>query len=66
MFLRLTLLHVRGLIAGRRSKEVKFWHSAQGGKEIYQLQVPAGIKVPSSWAKQSGTKVSAVLERGKG
>lgn len=35
-----------------------YWHSAQGGKEIFQLQIPAGIKVPQSWLKQSSTKVS--------
>ena len=35
-----------------------FWHSAQGGKDIYQLQVPAKTKVPANWAKQGGTAVS--------
>lgn len=34
------------------------WHSAQGGKEIYQLQVPSNVNVPRDWTKQSGTKVS--------
>ncbi|WWD22313.1 hypothetical protein CI109_106804 [Kwoniella shandongensis] len=35
-----------------------YWHSAQGGKEIYQIQVPAGAKnkVPSNWTKSGGTK----------
>ena len=36
--------------------DVSFWHSAQGGKEIYQIQVPAGQSVPDDWAKQGGTK----------
>lgn len=39
-------------------KEIKFWHSAQGNKEIYQLEVPAKITVPSNWTKCGGTKVS--------
>ncbi|EIW67861.1 hypothetical protein TREMEDRAFT_40008 [Tremella mesenterica DSM 1558] len=36
--------------------EIAYWHSNQGGKEIYQLQVAADVEVPSSWRKQSGTK----------
>ncbi|ORY31917.1 muts domain V-domain-containing protein [Naematelia encephala] len=39
-----------------KSSDVVYWHSAQGGKEIYQLQVAAGVKVPANWSKQSGTK----------
>ena len=40
-----------------RTKDIVYWNSAQGGKEIYQLQIPAGVKVPMSWSKQSATKV---------
>lgn len=39
------------------AKEISYWHSAQGNKEIYQIQVPAGTKVPRDWTKCSGTKV---------
>lgn len=35
---------------------MSWWHSAQGGKEIYQLQVPAKTKVPSNWTKSSSVK----------
>lgn len=37
-----------------------YWHSAQGGKEIYQIQVPVTAKknIPDHWVKQSGTAVS--------
>ncbi|WVF66380.1 hypothetical protein IAT40_001120 [Kwoniella sp. CBS 6097] len=38
------------------SKEVKFWHSSLGNKEIFQMEVPVKIKAPSNWVKQSGTK----------
>ncbi|KAL1412081.1 DNA mismatch repair protein msh6 [Vanrija albida] len=34
----------------------KFWHSAQGNKEIYQIEVPASFKPPSQWTKCSNTK----------
>lgn len=37
--------------------DVKFWHSAQGNKEIYQIEVPAKIKVRSDWTKCGSTKV---------
>jgi DNA mismatch repair protein MSH6 len=39
------------------AREISYWHSAQGNKEIYQIQVPANTKVPSSWTKCSSTKV---------
>ncbi|OCF44263.1 DNA mismatch repair protein MSH6 [Kwoniella heveanensis CBS 569] len=38
------------------SKEVKFWHSSLGNKEIFQIEVPIKIKAPSNWVKQSQTK----------
>ena len=40
-----------------RCKEITYWHSGQGGKEIYQIQVPAKTKVPETWSKQGGSKV---------
>lgn len=39
-----------------RTRDVSWWHSAQGGKEIYQLQIPARTKVPGSWTKSSSVK----------
>jgi hypothetical protein len=39
--------------------DIQYWHSAQGGKEIYQLQIPAKTKVPANWTRSSNTKVSA-------
>ncbi|WVQ80465.1 hypothetical protein IAT38_002570 [Cryptococcus sp. DSM 104549] len=39
-----------------KEKDISYWHSAQGGKEIYQIQLPAGVKTPAKWTKQSGTK----------
>lgn len=39
---------------------MQFWNSAQGGKEIYQLQVPISVDVPTNWNKQSETKVGHV------
>ncbi|WVQ93995.1 hypothetical protein IAU59_001073 [Kwoniella sp. CBS 9459] len=38
------------------SKEVKFWHSSLGNKEIFQIEVPVKIEAPSNWVKQSGIK----------
>jgi DNA mismatch repair protein MSH6 len=40
-----------------RIGDIDFWHSAQGGKEIYQLQIPSGTRVPNNWTKQGSTKV---------
>ncbi|KAG9127694.1 DNA mismatch repair protein msh6 [Ceratobasidium sp. 392] len=39
-------------------KELSFWHSATGTKDIYLVQVPTNKKVtiPKGWTKQSGTK----------
>lgn len=37
-------------------REISYWHSAQGQKEIYQIQVPVKIKVPKSWTKTGGVK----------
>ncbi|TXT07396.1 hypothetical protein VHUM_03116 [Vanrija humicola] len=34
----------------------KFWHSAQGNKEIYQIETPASFKPPPTWTKCSNTK----------
>ncbi|KAL7412649.1 muts domain V-domain-containing protein [Mrakia frigida] len=45
-----------GYVQELRTKNVEYWHSAQGQKEIYQIQVPASTKVPKSWSKTSGTK----------
>ncbi|ODN76137.1 hypothetical protein L202_06063 [Cryptococcus amylolentus CBS 6039] len=39
-----------------KCKDLQYWHSAQGGKEIFQIQAPASVKVPAKWTKQSGTK----------
>jgi DNA mismatch repair protein MSH6 len=39
-----------------KAKDLKYWHSAQGGKEIFQIQVPAGVKVPRDWTKVGSTK----------
>ncbi|WVO23631.1 uncharacterized protein IAS62_004986 [Cryptococcus decagattii] len=39
-----------------KCKEAVFWHSAQGGKEIFQIQIPASVKTPVRWTKASGTK----------
>ncbi|XAO26442.1 hypothetical protein I312_105279 [Cryptococcus bacillisporus CA1280] len=39
-----------------KRKEAVFWHSAQGGKEIFQIQIPASVKTPARWTKASGTK----------
>lgn len=39
-----------------KAKDLKYWHSAQGGKEIFQIQVPTGVKVPRDWTKVGGTK----------
>ncbi|KZV87127.1 hypothetical protein EXIGLDRAFT_210105 [Exidia glandulosa HHB12029] len=38
--------------------EVTYWHSSQGQKEIYIVQVPAskGKKVPSDWTATNSTK----------
>ncbi|KAL7425166.1 DNA mismatch repair protein msh6 [Cryptotrichosporon argae] len=36
--------------------DVQWYHSVQGNKEVYQLQVPASAKVPSSWDKAGATK----------
>ncbi|WRT63564.1 uncharacterized protein IL334_000469 [Kwoniella shivajii] len=33
-----------------------YWHSAQGLKELYHIEVPAATKVPRNWIKTSGTK----------
>ncbi|ORX33553.1 muts domain V-domain-containing protein [Kockovaella imperatae] len=42
---------------GLSSDAIKFWHSAQGGREIYQLEVPSSTKMSSDrWIKQSGTQ----------
>lgn len=38
--------------------QAKFWHSAQGGKDIYNIEVPSKTEVPHNWAKQSSTGVS--------
>jgi DNA mismatch repair protein MSH6 len=43
----------------------KFWHSAQGGKDIYNIEVPVKTKVPQNWAKQSSTGVSPTSRRCK-
>jgi hypothetical protein len=42
--------------------EAKFWHSAQGGKDIYNIEVPVKTKVPNNWAKQSATAVCATIK----
>ncbi|KAJ9117461.1 hypothetical protein QFC22_004311 [Naganishia vaughanmartiniae] len=39
-----------------RCNDLTYWHSAQGAKDIYVLQVPAKIKVPANWTKTGGTK----------
>lgn len=36
----------------------KYWHSVQGGKDIYNIEVPLKTKVPANWAKQGTTGVS--------
>ncbi|WWC67072.1 uncharacterized protein I206_100979 [Kwoniella pini CBS 10737] len=35
---------------------IRFWHSNQGLKEIYYIEVPAGTRVGHNWAKQNATK----------
>jgi hypothetical protein len=44
-------------VADSSCPEAKFWHSAQGGKDIYNIEVPVKTKVPSNWSKQSATGV---------
>ncbi|KAK8845368.1 hypothetical protein IAR55_006081 [Kwoniella newhampshirensis] len=39
-----------------KEKKACYWHSAQGGKEIYQIQVPAKTKAPANWTKSGSTK----------
>ncbi|WVQ64535.1 uncharacterized protein L199_002702 [Kwoniella botswanensis] len=43
-----------------QAQNIKWWHSAQGAKEIFQIEVPnvkdKVTKVPDNWIKQSGTK----------
>ncbi|WVW81522.1 hypothetical protein I302_103516 [Kwoniella bestiolae CBS 10118] len=39
-----------------KKTEIDFWHSAQGAKEIFQIEISAKIKAPNHWIKQSGTK----------
>ncbi|KAI0761142.1 DNA mismatch repair protein Msh6 [Irpex lacteus] len=40
--------------------DLKYWHSAQGTKDIYQVQTKAGQKnIPRSWTKSGGTKAVA-------
>lgn len=44
---------------GLAKKDISYWHSAQGNKEIFQLAIPASTKVPSNWTKCGGTKAQA-------
>lgn len=37
-------------------KEMTFWHSNLGSKEVYHIQVPIKVKVPDTWTKLGGTK----------
>jgi DNA mismatch repair protein MSH6 len=37
-------------------RDLTYWHSAQGQKEIYQIQVPVKYKAPKSWTKTGGVK----------
>ncbi|KII87843.1 hypothetical protein PLICRDRAFT_176607 [Plicaturopsis crispa FD-325 SS-3] len=38
-------------------KDLSYWHSAQGNKEIYLVQTKPGMKgVPKDWIKSGGTK----------
>jgi DNA mismatch repair protein MSH6 len=47
------------------ARDIAFWHSAQGNKEIYQIEVPANTKVPRDWTKCGGTKVRAKAQQQK-
>lgn len=40
-----------------KAKDITYWHSAQGNKEIYQFNISSDVKVPSNWIKVAGTKV---------
>jgi DNA mismatch repair protein MSH6 len=43
-----------------QDREIKYWDNGMGGKEIFQLQIPAKTKVPANWTKSTNTKVSGV------
>ncbi|OCH88410.1 DNA mismatch repair protein Msh6 [Obba rivulosa] len=38
--------------------KLTYWHSAQGSKEIYQVQTKSKEKVPTSWTKSGSTKAA--------
>ncbi|VDB88830.1 unnamed protein product [Peniophora sp. CBMAI 1063] len=38
---------------------LSYWHSAQGQKDIYQVETKAGEKVPREWTKSGGTKAKS-------
>ncbi|EJT46755.1 DNA mismatch repair-related protein [Trichosporon asahii var. asahii CBS 2479] len=39
-----------------KTGEIRFWHSAQGNKEIFHLEIPAKTKVPPKWTKCGSLK----------
>ncbi|KAF8583279.1 DNA mismatch repair protein Msh6 [Ramaria rubella] len=42
----------------KHGMKLKYWHSAQGTKEIYQVETPASQKdIPKTWTKTGSTKV---------
>ncbi|KAF8741677.1 DNA mismatch repair, partial [Rhizoctonia solani] len=47
-----------GLKSDLGCKDLSYWHSATGTKDIYIVQVPVGkkVSVPKDWTKHGGTK----------
>ncbi|EUC65440.1 DNA mismatch repair protein MSH6, partial [Rhizoctonia solani AG-3 Rhs1AP] len=49
---------LNGLRSELKCKELSYWHSATGTKDIYIVQVPVNkkVSVPKDWTKHGGTK----------
>jgi hypothetical protein len=45
------------LLPPHSCKNLAYWHSSIGTKDVYQIQAPTSFKPPANWTKQAGTKV---------